>query len=204
MEKSGGFAADASDRERRAFVTIPVAMMNELGSALGRLRIPMLTFQGDGLLRPYNKAAIELYARENLRDDVVSARPSHPLSLLVREAAGGKPEEIRTRCVITFPSGQEYSVEISYPSAKGPGRWLVLLLESTDSAKEGEGQSLDSWNFTDREQTIARHLMLGASSDEICSAMNIARSTLKTHLGAIFNKAGVHNRTALIAKLLRG
>ena len=179
-------------------------MANELGSALGRLRLPMLTFQSDGLLRPYNKAAIELYARENLRDDVVTARPSHPLSQLVKDAVAGKSDNFRSRSVITFPSGQEYSVEISYPSEKGPGRWLVLLLETTTSEKGDDEQSLGVWNFTERELGIVRLLLRGATSEDICTATNIARSTLKTHLAAIFTKVGVHNRTALIAKLLRG
>jgi DNA-binding CsgD family transcriptional regulator len=178
-------------------------MANELGSALGRLRLPMLTFQSDGLLRPYNKAAIELYARENLRDDVVSARPSHPLSQLVNDATKGKPETFRSRRVVTFPSGQEYSVEISYPSEKGPGRWLVLLLEATTGAKDDERQSLQAWNFTVRELCIVRELMSGRTSEEICGSLNIARSTLKTHLASIFTKVGVHNRTALIARLLQ-
>lgn len=178
-------------------------MSSELRSALGRLRLPMLTYQGDGLLRPYNAAATELFRRENIREDVVVSRPSHPLAALIREALAGGNSFSESR-IVTFPSGQSYEVEVSYPSEKGPERWLVVLLEERRDGANRAAPALDQWGFTERERAIAELMVKGGSSDEICDALCIARSTLKTHLAAIFTKTGVRNRTALIAKLLRG
>lgn len=176
-------------------------MSSELRSALGRLRVPMLLYEGDGLLRPYNNAARDLYERENLREDLVVSRPSHPLASLVHEALGGRC--VDSRRVVRFPSGQRYDVEVSHPSDKGPGGWLVLLLEEVRDDRAHVAFALHEWGFTPREREIIEQMVRGASSDEICGTLGIARSTLKTHLAAIFAKVGVRNRTALIAKLLR-
>lgn len=161
----------------------------------------MLTYEGDGVLRAYNGSARELFSRENIREDLVVSRPSHPLSVVVREALAGSAQS--SPRLVRFPSGRSYELEISYPSEKGPGRWLVILVEEYREESLPLQVSLEHWGFTDRERAIAEHVVRGAGSDEVCESLGIARSTLKTHLAAIFTKAGVRNRTALIAKLLR-
>jgi DNA-binding NarL/FixJ family response regulator len=55
--------------------------------------------------------------------------------------------------------------------------------------------------LTAREQEIIRHIAQGAQNDGIAYAMGISANTVKTHIGNIMRKFGLHNRTQ-IAMLL--
>ncbi|MCJ2056975.1 LuxR C-terminal-related transcriptional regulator [Methylobacterium sp. J-048] len=55
--------------------------------------------------------------------------------------------------------------------------------------------------LTAREQEIIRHIALGAQNDGIAYEMGISANTVKTHIGNIMRKFGLHNRTQ-IAMLL--
>lgn len=55
--------------------------------------------------------------------------------------------------------------------------------------------------LTAREQEIIRHIARGAQNDGIAYAMGISANTVKTHIGNIMRKFGLHNRTQ-IAMLL--
>ena len=56
--------------------------------------------------------------------------------------------------------------------------------------------------LTARECEIADLLVVGASDDEICAKLMISKSTLRTHITAIFRKTGLSRRTQL-AQFLR-
>ena len=55
--------------------------------------------------------------------------------------------------------------------------------------------------LTVREQEIIRHIAQGAQNDGIAYEMGISSNTVKTHIGNIMRKFGLHNRTQ-IAMLL--
>ncbi|MCJ2144220.1 response regulator transcription factor [Methylobacterium sp. E-066] len=55
--------------------------------------------------------------------------------------------------------------------------------------------------LTAREREIIRHIALGAQNDGIAYEMGISTNTVKTHIGNIMRKFGLHNRTQ-IAMLL--
>ncbi|MGU3336878.1 response regulator transcription factor [Methylobacterium mesophilicum] len=55
--------------------------------------------------------------------------------------------------------------------------------------------------LTVREQEIIRHIAQGAQNDSIAYKMGISANTVKTHIGNIMRKFGLHNRTQ-IAMLL--
>ena len=55
----------------------------------------------------------------------------------------------------------------------------------------------DRINLTVRESEIADLLVVGASDDEICAKLLISKSTLRSHITAIFKKTGLSRRTQL-------
>jgi two-component system nitrate/nitrite response regulator NarL len=55
--------------------------------------------------------------------------------------------------------------------------------------------------LTAREQEIILHIAQGAQNDGIAYQMGISANTVKTHIGNIMRKFGLHNRTQ-IAMLL--
>src|SRR5712691_4004901 len=103
-----------------------------LRSALDRLGMPIIICEEDQRLQPLNTRGTALFETENLRGDLLSARPSHPLSRLIEEILRTESGEAARR-KLTFPSGKRFIVESSGKSEKGSQRWLVMLLEPLDA-----------------------------------------------------------------------
>jgi two-component system nitrate/nitrite response regulator NarL len=57
--------------------------------------------------------------------------------------------------------------------------------------------------LTDRELEILRSVSMGHSAGEIAQELNLAESTVKTHLTRIYDKLGVSERAAAVAEALR-
>lgn len=57
--------------------------------------------------------------------------------------------------------------------------------------------------LTSRESEIADMLVVGATDDEICGTLLISKSTLRSHIAAIFRKTGLSRRTQLSQFLAR-
>lgn len=55
-----------------------------------------------------------------------------------------------------------------------------------------------------REEDVARLLMKGVSNKEIARALGIELVTVKAHVGSIFRKLGVRNRTQAAISLVEG
>ncbi|SDA27625.1 regulatory protein, luxR family [Methylobacterium sp. UNC378MF] len=51
--------------------------------------------------------------------------------------------------------------------------------------------------LTSREQEIIRHIAAGAKNNSIAYEMGISANTVKTHIGNIMRKFGLHNRTQI-------
>lgn len=58
-------------------------------------------------------------------------------------------------------------------------------------------------SLSDRELDILREVAAGHSAGEIAANMNIAESTVKTHLTRIYDKLGVPERAAAVAAAIR-
>ena len=56
-------------------------------------------------------------------------------------------------------------------------------------------------SLTARERDVAELIVEGFTNDQVALRLCISRSTVKTHLQNIYAKAGVPNRTALVALL---
>jgi DNA-binding CsgD family transcriptional regulator len=174
-----------------------------LRSALDRLNVPMMICDENQILQPLNGRATALFEAENLRGDLLTARPSHPLSRLIADILRSEvPGEVIRR-MVTFPSGKRYTVESSGRSQKGLQRWLVLLLEPFREISVDEQSALERWPLTERERDVAKLVVRGLSNDGIAREIGISPETVKTHVRSIFEKSGTHSRAEFLAAVLR-
>ncbi|EQD24395.1 MAG: hypothetical protein D084_Lepto4C00450G0002 [Leptospirillum sp. Group IV 'UBA BS'] len=62
--------------------------------------------------------------------------------------------------------------------------------------------SLSSWNLTDRQREVVLMVVRGATNREIAESLSVTEQTVKDHLKAIYDKAGIRSRTKLTARIL--
>jgi DNA-binding CsgD family transcriptional regulator len=173
-----------------------------LRSAVNRLNVPIVVCDESQLLQPFNDLAIKMFEAENLRGDLLTTRPSHPLARFVTDILHSDSGGV-TRRLVTFPSGKRYTIESSGRSEKGPSRWLVILLEPVRSTSLDEQSALERWPLTEREREVAMRMVRGLSNDAIAREMGVSPETVKTHVRNIFEKSGTHSRAQFLAAVLR-
>ncbi len=61
---------------------------------------------------------------------------------------------------------------------------------------------IESYGLTKREFDVLKLIVSGASTNSIAQSLFVSVSTVRTHIGNLFQKLNVHNRTELIAKLM--
>ena len=76
------------------------------------------------------------------------------------------------------------------------GRFLATVAPLVET-------SLSAERLTERELDVLRHLSHGQSTHEIAQALVVSDETVKSHLGRIYQKLGVGDRTAAVALALR-
>lgn len=64
-------------------------------------------------------------------------------------------------------------------------------------------ERLQSHGLTCREEQIVELILYGLSNKAIATGCRITEQTVKDHLKHVYRKMGVHQRTAVIAKLLQ-
>jgi DNA-binding CsgD family transcriptional regulator len=74
--------------------------------------------------------------------------------------------------------------------------------------KHSAGQSIHSAHqsircLSARELEVLEHAVLGETNREIASALSVSVHAVKFHLGSIYRKLGVVNRTEAVVTLLR-
>jgi DNA-binding CsgD family transcriptional regulator len=60
---------------------------------------------------------------------------------------------------------------------------------------------LQAYELTEREDAVAELVLRGMSTSEIASVLSISALTVQQHLKAVFDKAGVNSRRALVARI---
>ncbi len=67
-----------------------------------------------------------------------------------------------------------------------------------ESREEDEGPSIDLSRFTPRQADVLTLLAKGMSNKEIARELDLAESTVKIHVAAIFRELGARNRTQAV------
>jgi DNA-binding CsgD family transcriptional regulator len=87
-------------------------------------------------------------------------------------------------------------------TARQFGKRSVILLESLPTGDEIKSK-LSHFGLSQRQEEIAVLVMQGLSNNEISDRLCIARQTVKDHVRDIFEKAKVHHRIELAAKVMK-
>ena len=82
-------------------------------------------------------------------------------------------------------------------------RALARNGETTLTRNASQVEEAALLGLSPRERAIARLICNGRSDKEIAQELDVAFSTVRTHLSRIFEKLNVHNRTQLAKRLLR-
>ena len=87
----------------------------------------------------------------------------------------------------------------------GPGNGksqgsVAVLLERSSAGSFSLGLVSQKFHLTSREQEVLRHLLVGRTTKEIATGMEISPHTVKAFLRMIMVKMGVSNRSAIVGK----
>src|SRR5262249_16948401 len=86
----------------------------------------------------------------------------------------------------------------------GPERWLVVLPEHVRSLDARLADAARTWSITPRQLDVLRRMANGDANKTIAHKLGCSEATVEAHATALFRKAGVDGRTALVAKVLAG
>jgi DNA-binding CsgD family transcriptional regulator len=87
----------------------------------------------------------------------------------------------------------------------GPGNGksqgsVAVLLERSSAGSFSLGLVSEKFHLTTREQEVLRHLLVGRTTKEIATGMEISPHTVKAFLRMIMVKMGVSTRSAIVGK----
>jgi DNA-binding NarL/FixJ family response regulator len=91
----------------------------------------------------------------------------------------------------------------------GSGMWLDV--DATEAIRavlmhafsDAEGHPIAAPTFTEREQSILRMLIKGATNTQIATQLGISVETVKTYIRRVMDKSGIRNRAALMTHYRR-
>ena len=75
-------------------------------------------------------------------------------------------------------------------------------MKNDEWATDALGRLALAYRLTPRESTIVATMMPGLSNKAIASSCGIAVQTVKDHLKSVYAKVGVHQRMALLARMI--
>jgi DNA-binding NarL/FixJ family response regulator len=73
-----------------------------------------------------------------------------------------------------------------------------LAAAPADEQREDDRPAIDLSRFTPRQAEVLTLLAKGLSNKQIARELNLAESTVKIHVAAIFREVGAHNRTQAV------
>ena len=82
-------------------------------------------------------------------------------------------------------------------------RAVAPLPELTQSDEDRSEEAIDRLGLSPRQVDVLRLLTAGQSNKVICRELDVAESTIKTHLLALFRKLGVASRTEAVVAAAR-
>ena len=172
---------------------------------------PMALLTPDRRYIAINRAWVTLigYRREEVIgrrvDTVLAPLDSHSLDAPWRELERrGDWEGERT---IVTADGREVMVQYAMRSVRLDGRNVVLSVVLRSSHEPMRTSSAGSWQagaLTPREIEIVGHVAMGQRAHEIAKDLEIAESTVKTHLRNAMRKVGARSQAQLVALVCSG
>jgi DNA-binding CsgD family transcriptional regulator len=88
--------------------------------------------------------------------------------------------------------------EVTPLAAAGWPGWSLVILRTPDAP------SRRRWNLTARQREVLALVARGMTNTSIAETLGIRLGTVEFHISAIFDKAGVSNRAALITLVMGG
>jgi DNA-binding CsgD family transcriptional regulator len=87
---------------------------------------------------------------------------------------------------------------------RGPLGFLGLLREPAGPARGSNAVRFAAlrWNLTPRQAEVLDLVARGLTNAGIADTLRIGKGTVEFHLSALFDKAGVDNRSSLVSRLL--
>lgn len=187
-------------------------------SAVERMRIGTLILDGHKQVLESNQAAQELLAAGDglqVLEGCLQAsvgRDNQALQRLISQAQQRRQPngpQVAEAIMLTRPSGRPALgvVVQCLPGREqmesGEARVAVFLRDPEQTASVPQQPLRQLFGFTPTEAELAAQLANGLSLEDACARMSISRNTAKSHLRAIFGKAGV-NRQSELACMLHG
>jgi DNA-binding CsgD family transcriptional regulator len=88
--------------------------------------------------------------------------------------------------------------------AGGPACQLAVLRHLTAEPSHAAIAAAARWGLTPRRREVLEMVVRGMTNATIAAEMRISERAVEQHVTAIFDRAGVENRAALVASVLRG
>jgi DNA-binding CsgD family transcriptional regulator len=116
------------------------------------------------------------------------------------ERGGEAPPDPMPRVRIRTRAGRWLVAHASRLSGRGAEGQTAVILEQAQPT-EVAPLVLQAYHLTDREAQLTQLVLRGLSTDEIADQLCLSAHTVQQHLKAVFAKAGVRSRRALVARI---
>jgi len=190
----------------------------ELAGALEVVRHGITIVAGRHLVINLNSAAERILRAEDglcMRSGSIaatSARADEELHCAIQNALAGERSTARWgRSLTCFrPSGKRPYVVHVLPSHcrnadDEPLRQpmaLVLIIDPEDESEPPRALLRRLYRLTEAEAEVALHVMRGAGPKQIAEELSVSLTTVRTHLGHVFDKTDTHRQAELVRLLL--
>lgn len=77
----------------------------------------------------------------------------------------------------------------------------IVLKALSENNQSNKFEIKDSYNLTDREKEVLQYICEGLTNSEISKLLDVSVNTIKVHVGGIFQKLGVDDRTQAVIKV---
>jgi len=146
-----------------------------------RIGRPAFVVSAHGTIHELNASARELLVRANV--DVRRA---------LGHAMAGRPDR--------------YAFDLTpLRIAGGPACQLAVLRDTTGESSQVMRPAVAAarWGLTPRRRQVLEMVVRGMTNGSIAAEMQVSERTVERHVSAIFDHAGVENRTALVARVMQ-
>jgi DNA-binding CsgD family transcriptional regulator len=138
--------------------------------------------------KPETRKALDAFLSEKVQTTLVARRGSADATLVSEFQSGRRRYQCRA-----------YRVD-GHGSGKPHGSVAVLLERLAAPGSFSLGLASERFHLTSREQEVLQHLLVGRTTKEIATGMDISPHTVKAFLRMIMVKMGVSTRSGIVGK----